>query len=215
MNAELFISEIKLKKFEEIYRRDFVENYIEVWKDKPWNEAVKCASCGKNFGREYEKTNNCPECRGALKPYWSKNKVDKDIDKALNQKDCEIILAMNKEKVIGFSYGYKFDEPKSGIELIESGPQFEQWKKVVKISYIEGLGVLKQFKGRGIGRKLLETITRCFEDKNYDMIVLGTLPVNGPAMNLYKSLGFEETDIEDPKWSGSRYMKKKLNRQNS
>ena len=56
--------------------------------------------------------------------------------------------------------------------------------------YIDALAVLEPFRGRGIGRRLVElSEQRCAKD-GYRVVSLIVFADNEPAFNLYRSLGF-------------------------
>lgn len=62
---------------------------------------------------------------------------------------------------------------------------------------IYGLGILPEYRGLGLGRKLLlESIRQLFE-MNVSRIMLQVESENSNALNLYKSCGFEETSVMD------------------
>lgn len=55
--------------------------------------------------------------------------------------------------------------------------------------YLDSLAVLPAFRGKGIGRTLLETAIKTGKDMGL-VVTLAVAPVNERAQNLYKSLGF-------------------------
>jgi ribosomal protein S18 acetylase RimI-like enzyme len=56
--------------------------------------------------------------------------------------------------------------------------------------YISGLAVAKEFQGKGIGKASMKILLE--QLKEYKLIDLVTHPENKGAINLYKSLGFEQ-----------------------
>jgi len=61
-----------------------------------------------------------------------------------------------------------------------------------EISIMKRLYVRPEFRGFGIGKDLVRTITEHACKKDYESIQLHTYSLLNPAINLYKSLGFEE-----------------------
>jgi ribosomal protein S18 acetylase RimI-like enzyme len=62
---------------------------------------------------------------------------------------------------------------------------------------IFGLGILPEFRGLGLGRKLLTESIRQLYEMNASSIMLQVESENANALNLYKSCGFEETSVMD------------------
>lgn len=74
------------------------------------------------------------------------------------------------------------------------------------------LFVRSGFRGRGLGRRLVETIVRTAKERGYQRMRLDTLPGKmDEAIVLYRSLGFEEIE---PYYSnpvpGAKFMELKL-----
>jgi len=62
---------------------------------------------------------------------------------------------------------------------------------------IFGLGILPEYRGLGLGRKLLLESIRQLSELNASSIMLQVESENSNALNLYKSCGFEETSVMD------------------
>lgn len=56
---------------------------------------------------------------------------------------------------------------------------------------IENLGVKKEFRGQGIGKKLMDILFKISESLNADEIRLGVYDKNEEAYRFYKKYGFE------------------------
>lgn len=61
------------------------------------------------------------------------------------------------------------------------------------IAEVKRLYVLPQYKGEGIGRKLMQRVIDEARIRNYHSLYLDTLTRLEPALQLYQSLGFVET----------------------
>ncbi len=53
-----------------------------------------------------------------------------------------------------------------------------------------GMGVSKEYRKRGIGRKLIEVVTRKAKEAGFERVELGVFVSNTPAITLYETLGF-------------------------
>ena len=65
------------------------------------------------------------------------------------------------------------------------------------IGGIYGLGVLPEYRGKGLGRKILLMAIEYLKEEKADEIMLQVETENSNALNLYKSCGFEETSVMD------------------
>ncbi|TKA06599.1 GNAT family N-acetyltransferase [Actinacidiphila oryziradicis] len=66
-----------------------------------------------------------------------------------------------------------------------------------QVSWILGLGVLKQYRGLGHGRVLLAEMLRLLTDDQVGEVRLSVEPHNADAVALYRSLGFTEVGRRD------------------
>ncbi len=73
----------------------------------------------------------------------------------------------------------------------------ERWDTVdyVKVLYLLDLEVRQEFRGRGIGSKLMEAVERYCREKGYPKVVLRVEVTNEDAMSWYESLGFRRRAI--------------------
>jgi len=58
--------------------------------------------------------------------------------------------------------------------------------------YIHDIVVLKKYRGKGIGKALLQKLIEISEERKYCKVTLEVREDNSTAQALYKSLGFEE-----------------------
>jgi ribosomal protein S18 acetylase RimI-like enzyme len=65
------------------------------------------------------------------------------------------------------------------------------------IGGIYGLGVLPEYRGKGLGRAVLLNAVEKLRESNAKEIMLQVAAQNARALNLYKTCGFEETSVMD------------------
>ena len=69
----------------------------------------------------------------------------------------------------------------------------DTWATGARIGEIESLSVLPEYRGRGIGTRLLEALERELEAAGVHDLVLGVLPGNSAAIRLYEHRGYRPT----------------------
>ncbi|MFE7077440.1 GNAT family N-acetyltransferase [Streptomyces sp. NPDC057620] len=57
-------------------------------------------------------------------------------------------------------------------------------------SWVLGLGVVRERRGRGLGRRLMLEVLSCLRTDGVEEVRLSVAPSNAPAIDLYKSLDF-------------------------
>jgi ribosomal protein S18 acetylase RimI-like enzyme len=61
--------------------------------------------------------------------------------------------------------------------------------------YLAELGVLEEWRARGVGRTLVHERLRLIDDKRYSHVVLRVSNVGSPSSLMYKAMGFEEMGV--------------------
>ncbi|WP_024613277.1 ribosomal protein S18-alanine N-acetyltransferase [Clostridium sp. Ade.TY] len=105
----------------------------------------------------------------SLKETWTLNAIEKELNNNL----ATYIVCIEDSKVIGFV----------GAWLIASEGQ------------ITNVAVHPNFRGKKIGKALMEKLICTLKDKDCNAITLEVRKSNIVAQNLYKSLGFKEEGI--------------------
>jgi ribosomal protein S18 acetylase RimI-like enzyme len=69
----------------------------------------------------------------------------------------------------------------------------DTWATGARIGEIESLAVLPEYRGRGVGTRLLDALERELEADGVRDLVLGVLPGNAAAIRLYERHGYRST----------------------
>jgi len=69
-------------------------------------------------------------------------------------------------------------------------------------------GVSKEYRQKGILKKLISKLTRILKEKNYKVFTINTWPEKFPAMYAYLTkYGYEQYKKEERKWEGKKTLK--------
>lgn len=98
---------------------------------------------------------------------------------SLEDENGIFLIAYDGEKPIGYING----SPK---------PYVYRKKKFLEI---ENIGVIPEYKRKGIGSKLYNALLKEIKKRGFERIYLNCYSQNKEALNFYKQLGFEEIDI--------------------
>ena len=144
--------------------------YCEIWKEPPWNEY-----------------------------FWKQDEVLIDIQEQLKKEASMLVAAVEKDKVIGFTWGYRID--KKLIEAISNSNLlsflFEPAPK--SVFYIDEIGIDKRHRMHGIGGKITKIIINQTKKIGIDCWCLRTHINAVPARKMYSKLGFSDLKIRDGK----------------
>jgi ribosomal protein S18 acetylase RimI-like enzyme len=86
-----------------------------------------------------------------------------------------------------------FDNKKM-VGYINGGPKKYVYRKK-KFFEIENLGVIPEYRKRGVGTLLYNSLVQELKKHGYERIYLNCYSKNDEALCFYKKLGFEEIDI--------------------
>lgn len=182
-----------------------VEVYRSAFSEPPWNEYKKCSYCGENYGiKELElPIKKCKKCNISLSllEFWSNVEIKKDLDFALSQRECVILIAESNRLMSGFLWGYKLP--------LEKFP-FLKGKVDINSNYMDEIAVAGNSRNRGIGKSLGNEYIKRNMQKNTNEIILRTDERNTASMRLFSSLGFQSLYIYDPEFSYRIYLKRRL-----
>lgn len=134
-----------------------VECYRDVFADSPWNEWLKCPKCQKYFGRDdsgFLASQKFRHCDVSLIDFWPREQVLSDLYYEITEK-TSCWIAMDKSKIVGFSWGYPIFladlEEKLGISFSNN----LQIKKDTLLAYQDEAGVLSEYRGQKIAKAMV------------------------------------------------------------
>lgn len=102
---------------------------------------------------------------------------DLDLSPLVDDPNCHCLVAEDGGKVIGFGSLSVYLTPVYGYK-----------------GKIEDMVVDKNYRGQGLGRKLLESLINIAKEKNIKSLYLTSNPARQTAIRLYESAGFEKKD---------------------
>jgi ribosomal protein S18 acetylase RimI-like enzyme len=99
--------------------------------------------------------------------------------------DPVLLLASDGDRLVG--YGLAYAVPAADGWLADT------WATGRRVGEIESLGVLPEYRGRGIGSELLRQLHDDLRDQGVVDLVLGVVPGNTDAIRLYERHGYRPT----------------------
>jgi ribosomal protein S18 acetylase RimI-like enzyme len=99
--------------------------------------------------------------------------------------DPVLLLGRHDDQVVGYGLGYTM--PVTGTWLADT------WTTGARIGEIESLSVLPEYRGQGLGSKLLEQLHERLQEQGASDFIIGALPGNKHAIRLYQRHGYTPT----------------------
>ena len=141
--------------------------YCRIWKEPPWNE-----------------------------DFWRPESVAQDLSREMLNPDAAAFLAVQGERVIGFTHGYSVSCEElreiAGNNLL--GHLFEERGRVY---YVDELGVAASYRGRGISLCLTAPLIEHARSRGIGRVTLRTDIEAPAARHVYRKLGFTELPAHD------------------
>lgn len=172
--------------------------YRKVFGDEPWNEWKVCRKCGKKWGITQESELRAADyycCDQKVEDFWPSEKVREDF-LGETQKDASCWLAIVRGQVIGFTLGYRIlaADLARKLELLGLAEEIEKVFRIKRegfVAYQDELGVLRDFRRRGIGKKLYESRKQDFLKMGLRVSIIRTMSNSGSVVYpWYKRLGY-------------------------
>jgi len=205
---------MRLVRMDERVGKDVVRLYCEpeTWGYPPWNEAMKCASCGRQygvpeleerFGKNWREMGLKCECGGELKPFWSPEEVEKEVREVLER---GFGLAFYEgEKIVGFTMGVFLKLPEVRERYGEEIAEYFRRRGVAEVFYAMDTAVRYEYRGKGLGTMLVRE-----RQKYVEKVVEGCFGrTKNPVMiRILEKNGFERTGIFDPNYPDREFIAK-------
>lgn len=106
----------------------------------------------------------------------SKTLSENQLVSLLNKKTNILLTYSEDNKLLGYVLGVYRDAPEFAHRL-----------------KIQAISVIPEFRGRGIGRKLMEKLLAFGKESGFDLVYLEVASDNSNACKLYESFGMKET----------------------
>lgn len=145
---------------------DIASLYINVFAAPPWNEFVKCRSCGTFEGMERSIGDIC-KCGGILGEAYPLDETVDYIFTEAHKPDFRLALVNSDSGIVGFSWSYLTNVD----ELVEKKWSLEENKKAMSeilrkayisdscFRYFSECGVNSNLRGLGLANILTEAVT--------------------------------------------------------
>jgi len=148
--------------------------YRQVFADAPWHEAYQCPVCRTSYGKSYLKK-ICDSCwqdhnHVLLVDHWPAYKVIQDFYKEVLKPNAICVLARCDEGIVGFAWGYQMEMNDEASSHLEAPHIHERLHGTY--FYVDEVAVLLPYRGKGVGKNLVETL---IEDQQRGRILLRTL----------------------------------------
>lgn len=111
------------------------------------------------------------------KPFSKYKDLDKVVIKSLKDKNTIVFVAKSDKQVIGYSEG-----------TIEKAPNYASIS--CKIGYIDTIIIDDKYRGKGIGKKILNELMKWFEGKKIKNIELEVNAYNKLGVDFWKNNNF-------------------------
>ena len=162
-----------------------IQVYKSAFAEPPWNEYMKCVSCGVEYGRRELDTRkeDCKKCNQPLNlvEFWSDAEIVGDLEFALVQPDSVVLVAENSDGIAGMTWGYKISFEKFPFLL---------GKISTESSYMDEIAVRGDNRLKGVGMLLGRAYIKAVRQQGLSEIVLRTDERNISSMSLFGKLGF-------------------------
>ena len=108
------------------------------------------------------------------------------------------LSVFKNNKVIGFAWMYQIFKSD-----LEEGTRYSPRLNFLfdgqkKIFYLQEIGIEKEMRGQGVGKKLIEELLQRAKNKGADIIVLSTNHNAKPIVSLISKVGFQNSGIIRP-----------------
>jgi ribosomal protein S18 acetylase RimI-like enzyme len=103
-------------------------------------------------------------------------------EELFHRPDTFLFLASDGDRLIGYALGH--------VTPVEETWIADTWVTGKRIGELESISVLPEYRGQGLGSRLLDEVDREFDALGVEDVVIGLLPGNEGALRLYERHGF-------------------------
>ena len=212
-NALVVFTVAEIRAYRENDLAQLVKVYKSAFAERPWNEYMKCSSCGVNYGkRELQMPRrSCKKCDNllVLREFWSFQEIEEDLESGRSQRNPIVLVADKGKELAGFTWGYQLP--------LEKFP-FLAGKVPKETNYMDEIAVTGSKREKGIGTALGLSYLELAQKQRMLEVVLRTDERNEASMGLFKKLGFMSIpdaesargNIYDPNYSDRIYLRRRL-----
>ncbi len=112
---------------------------------------------------------------------WSISELgQKYFENLINKENGIVFVAVEKSEIIGYIAGYNFTN---------------SCRIDKHMAEVENMYIKPEFRGKGIGTKLVEEFENEAKARGVKLLKVGSLVPNCDAVDFYKSKGFEEHEV--------------------
>ena len=117
-------------------------------------------------------------------PAVGANDIWEETTKFLADGKADVLVASAEGKVIGVGIGY---ETVSGDQSLALAAR--------RVGYVSDLVVDAAWRGKGIGRAVLQDLMECFRKRGLKTARIGAIIENQGAIRLYQEMGFSQVSV--------------------
>jgi ribosomal protein S18 acetylase RimI-like enzyme len=183
---------------------ELVSCYQAVFATSPWNEWRICRLCNQQWGREEQSALaalDFAHCGQPVEDYWPAAQVEADLRRELALPGAACYLAIDDRgsakdgPIVGFCHGYALDVAGLDQHLGLAGVSQAVWAAfpgIDQVGYQDELGILQEYRGQGIARRLYELRSLSFASASLTTVLVRTM-TNPPTVTYqwYTRLGYQ------------------------
>lgn len=106
-------------------------------------------------------------------------KIRKYLEEAIDDKDCEVFVALIDQEIVGTIRA-----------TVKDAPSFY---KDNKLGYTDDLVVKEEHRRKGIGRELINKTNEYYQSKDISLVESKVYEFNKPSQGIFKKQGFKQT----------------------
>ncbi len=162
-----------------------VKAYQSVFGDPPWNEWMRCETCGAFWGfkdRIELESLGFIHCNKKMTEYWPTHQVTEDLEHEIGP-DASAWLAFSGDNVIGFCWGYPIEAAELEKKLkVDFADDLLRRFGATRVAYQDELGIVSAFRGQKLAKELFIRRHRDFLAQGLTVGVVRTRRLPEPSV---------------------------------